>query len=93
MIDPADPLPLPLVPAARRSMLLTDGRKPRFRRNGMRKASGILIAAIGRVVRNDGILFAGHMAFMAMLSFFPFLVFLTALAGFIGEPQSAEAFI
>jgi membrane protein len=59
----------------------------------MRKASGILIAAIGRVVRNDGILFAGHMAFMAMLSFFPFLVFLTALAGFIGEPQSAEAFI
>ena len=33
----------------------------------MRKASGILIAAIGRVVRNDGILFAGHMAFMAML--------------------------
>jgi membrane protein len=48
---------------------------------------------IARVYRNGGVLFAGHMAFTAMLSFFPFLIFLTALAGFVGEPQTAQAFV
>ncbi len=53
----------------------------------------VLASAIGRVNRHNGILYAGHMAFTAMLSFFPFLIFLTALAGFVGEPQTAQAFV
>lgn len=53
----------------------------------------LILGGIGRTYRNGGILFAGHMAFTAMLSFFPFLIFLTALAGFVGEPQTAQSFI
>jgi len=53
----------------------------------------VIIGGIGRTYRSGGILFAGHMAFTAMLSFFPFLIFLTALAGFVGEPQTAQSFI
>jgi len=59
----------------------------------MRTTLRILTGAIGRLHRHNGILYAGHMAFTAMLSFFPFLIFLTALAGFIGEPGTAEAFV
>lgn len=53
----------------------------------------VTIDGIARVYRNGGVLYAGHMAFTAMLSFFPFLIFLTALAGFVGEPQTAQAFV
>lgn len=53
----------------------------------------IFVDGLGRTYRNGGVLFAGHMAFTAMLSFFPFLIFLTALAGFVGEPQTAQSFI
>lgn len=52
----------------------------------------VTIDGIARVYRG-GVLFAGHMAFTAMLSFFPFLIFLAALAGFVGEPQTAQAFV
>jgi len=53
----------------------------------------VIVDGLGRTHRNGGVLFAGHMAFTAMLSFFPFLIFLTALAGFVGEPQTAQSFI
>jgi membrane protein len=53
----------------------------------------VLGSAVARVHRHNGILYAGHMAFTAMLSFFPFLIFLTALAGFAGEPEGAQAFV
>jgi membrane protein len=53
----------------------------------------VIVDGLGRTYRNGGVLFAGHMAFTAMLSFFPFLIFLTALAGFVGEPQTAQSFI
>ncbi|NQV81660.1 MAG: YihY/virulence factor BrkB family protein [Alphaproteobacteria bacterium] len=53
----------------------------------------VFFDSTARLFRNGGILFAGHMAFTAMLSFFPFLIFLTTLAGFVGEPQTAQAFV
>ena len=59
----------------------------------MPRVAFVTIDGVARVYRNGGVLFAGHMAFTAMLSFFPFLIFLTALAGFVGEPQTAQAFV
>lgn len=53
----------------------------------------VLGSAVAGMQRHNGILYAGHMAFTAMLSFFPFLIFLTALAGFAGEPDGVQAFV
>jgi len=37
---------------------------------------------------NDGMLAAGNMAFLAMLSLFPFIIFLTSLSGFFGQTEA-----
>lgn len=47
----------------------------------------ILYRAGYNLVHHDGIEHAGYMSFMTILSIFPFLVFLLALAGFIGETE------
>ena len=44
-------------------------------------------------VHHDGIEHAGYLAFLGLLALFPFLVFLLALAGFVGEGQAGTAFI
>ncbi len=44
-------------------------------------------------VMHDGIEHAGYLAFLGLLSFFPFLVFFVALAGFIGSLEVSELFI
>lgn len=36
---------------------------------------------------------AGHMAFTALFSIFPFLIFLAALAGFFGDEKTADNFV
>ncbi len=41
--------------------------------------------AFRRMVQEDGIMAAGHIAFTAFLSLFPFLIFLAALAGFLSS--------
>jgi len=38
-------------------------------------------------VHNDGPVSAGNMAFLTMLSLFPFLIFLVALSGFLGQTE------
>ncbi len=43
-----------------------------------------------RFVADDGLPLAGNIAFRTILSVFPFLIFLTALAGFIGNAQLAR---
>lgn len=45
---------------------------------------GRAVAAFGR---HDGLAHAGNMAFLGMLSFFPFLIFIVALSGFVGQTQ------
>lgn len=44
-------------------------------------------AALGR---HDGLAHAGNMAFLGMLSFFPFLIFIIALSGFLGQTQFGQ---
>jgi membrane protein len=49
--------------------------------------------ALVNLSSHGGFELAGHMAFMALLSIFPFLVFLAALAGFFGNARVADTFI
>ncbi len=45
------------------------------------------------VITHDGIEHAGYLSFLGLLSGFPFMVFLVALAGFIGEGELGRHFI
>jgi membrane protein len=45
------------------------------------------------IIQHDGIEHAGYLSFLGLLCTFPFLVFLVALAGFIGEGELGTTFI
>ena len=45
------------------------------------------------LLRHEGFELSGYIAFTAILALFPFLIFLTALAGFVGDAESAERII
>lgn len=70
-------------------------RKPpvhgRFRRRlGL---IGCLKAALRRFIVNGGLIMSGHLAFVGLLTLFPFLIFLTALAGFFGQTELGTLFV
>jgi len=46
-----------------------------------------------QLVKHEGFELSGYIAFTAILALFPFLIFLTALAGFIGDAGSADRVI
>jgi membrane protein len=50
-------------------------------------------AAWRLVMLDEGMELSGYIAFTAFLSLFPFLIFLAALAGFLGDRESANGFI
>jgi membrane protein len=50
-------------------------------------------AAWRLVMLDEGMELSGYIAFTAFLSLFPFLIFLAALAGFLGDRESADGFI
>ncbi len=43
-----------------------------------------------RLTEHDGLTVAGYMAFAAFTSLFPFLIFLAALASFLGTGETAH---
>lgn len=49
--------------------------------------------ALVDTIYHDGIEHAGYLAFLTLLALFPFLVFIAALAGFIGESAIGARFI
>lgn len=53
----------------------------------------VLIAAFKRMLEEDGMMAAGHIAFTAFLSLFPFLIFLAALAGFLSSPEDVPKMV
>lgn len=55
--------------------------------------NALLRATEDTVITHDGIEHAGYLSFMGLLSLFPFMVFLVALAGFIGEGELGREFI
>ncbi len=44
-------------------------------------------------IDHGGLELAGHLTFTALLSLFPFLIFLAALSGFLGDAETARQFI
>lgn len=50
----------------------------------------LILDIYDRFTRDDGFALAGNVAFCALLAFFPFLIFLTTLAGFFGNEQLAQ---
>lgn len=51
------------------------------------------ISAVGEMIRNGGFELAGHLAFTAFLALFPFLIFLAALFGILGDTQTAATLV
>ena len=49
--------------------------------------------AINNLIKHDGVEHAGYMAFITLLSFFPFLVFLMAVTGFLGNSEHGRELI
>lgn len=47
----------------------------------------IIRGVINGFIRHDGAIMAGHLAFLGLMSLFPFLIFLMALAGSLGRTQ------
>lgn len=58
-----------------------------------RKICNFFYKAICNVIDHDGVEHAGYMSFMNILSLFPFVVFLVAIAGFLGETTIGIKFI
>jgi membrane protein len=53
----------------------------------------ILWQAIMHLIDDGGMTYAGHIAFMTLFSMFPFLIFLTTLAGELGQTEEVREFI
>ena len=51
------------------------------------------ISAVGEMIRNGGFELAGHLAFTAFLALFPFLIFLAALFGILGDFDTAKTLV
>ena len=52
-----------------------------------RRHVGIWRRALTFFVQNDALSAAGNMAFLTMLSLFPFIIFIVALSGFLGQTE------
>ena len=50
-------------------------------------------SAVAGFFRNGDALIAGHLAFMGLLTLFPFLIFLVALAGFAGNTEAGTTVV
>lgn len=53
----------------------------------------ILWPAVDHFVNDQGFVLAGYIAFTAIFAFFPFLIFLLSLAGWLGQGEAASEFI
>ena len=56
----------------------------------MRRTGGILFDAVGSFLADDGWAIASHIALSTLTSLFPFLIFVTALAGFFGSQELSD---
>src|ERR1700730_2630583 len=75
----------------RRGSLPQLSRSPRAGSNQrMRFVFGIFYDAVMRFVQDDGWAISSHIALSTLTSLFPFLIFVTALAGFFGSQSLAD---
>lgn len=59
----------------------------------MKKFLTLIYKSIAYLINHDGIEHAGYMAFMNILSLFPFLVVFVALSGFVGQSAISAEFV
>ncbi len=72
---------------------MTEFRRPAGRwRRAVLPLRPLWIAVLN-FIADEGPQRSGHIAFATLLAFFPFLIFLTALAGFFGRSEAAADFI
>lgn len=64
-----------------------------LRTHGLRRIAGHAWQAAVQLTEHEGFELSGYAAFTALLALFPFLLFLTSLAGFIGDEDVAERLI
>src|SRR3954471_22265716 len=57
----------------------------------MRRAFHIPLDAYWRFLADDGWAIASHIALSALMAMFPFFILLTAIAGFLGTKELADA--
>ena len=68
-----------------------NGQQQHGRREGpLRLARRTLWQAYYQFEKDNGWMMAGHIAFMGLFAIFPFLIFLLALAGFLGQGEAAD---
>ncbi|HHI82632.1 MAG TPA: YihY/virulence factor BrkB family protein [Rhizobiales bacterium] len=60
---------------------------------GISTAKSLVLDIYERFARDDGFPLAGNIAFSSLLATFPFLIFLTALAGFFGDEHLAQTVV
>lgn len=51
------------------------------------------VQAIAGFLEDEGLMMAGHLSFITLLAFFPFLIFLVALAGFLGRTEAGTELV
>lgn len=59
----------------------------------IRAVFGVIRDTVVRFVEDDAFTYSGHIAYTALFSLFPFLIFMTTLAGVIGQGAAAQRFI
>lgn len=50
----------------------------------------VCVDAVGHLIDDDGMAIASHVALSLLMTIFPFIIFVAALAGFIGDAQLAQ---
>lgn len=54
---------------------------------------GLIGRAAAKFMVDEGSVYSGHVAFSTLLALFPFLIFVTALAAFVGAAQKADHYV
>lgn len=62
------------------------------RRSWLKESARLIWRALWALVAHEGLEFSGYAAFTAILAVFPFMIFLAALAGFLGQAEGTSRF-
>jgi membrane protein len=54
---------------------------------------GLIGRAVAKFLVDEGSVYSGHVAFSTLLALFPFLIFVTAWAAFVGAAQKADHYV
>lgn len=58
-----------------------------------RRTASVIGRAVAKFAADEGPVYSGHVAFSTLLALFPFLIFVTALAAFLGAAQKADHYV